>query len=55
MNTKGPVPKEDGSYDQGALYAILGSKNFMSQQELSDYLKAVKTIKRNPKNRCSPN
>jgi len=52
MLLKGSIPRPDGSYDFGVLYAMIRDKIFMNQEELSEYLGKIKTLKSNPKSYC---
>jgi hypothetical protein len=52
MYVKGSIPRSDGSFDFGILYAMIRDKIFMNQEELSEYLRKIKTINSNPKSYC---
>lgn len=52
MLLKGSIPRPDGSSDFGILYAMIRDKIFMNQEELSKYLRKIKTLKSNPKSYC---
>lgn len=52
MHVKGSIPKSDGSSVFGILYAMIWDKIFMNQEELSEYLRKIKTLKSNPKSYC---
>lgn len=53
MKMKGTVLNSHGYYDPAIIYAWTGTKTFMTQGELSNYLKNIKTLKTtNPRCRC---
>jgi hypothetical protein len=52
MDIPTTFPKPDGSAKRGRLYAMLGLENFMTQAELSSYLRKIKTLDANPRCRC---
>lgn len=52
MLLKGTIPKSDGSFYFGITYAMLGTKTFMNQEELSNYLKQIKTLNARPTSSC---
>jgi hypothetical protein len=52
MKMKGSIPNSHGYYDAGIIYAWTGTKTFMTQAELSNYLENIDTLKANPKSLC---
>ncbi|MDI1234156.1 MAG: hypothetical protein PSX81_07740 [bacterium] len=53
MKLQGTVPNNRGYYDHAIIYALLGTKSFMNQAELSSYLKQIRTLKANPRPTCN--
>lgn len=52
MKIIGDIPNSHGYYDRGIIYAWTGTKTFMTQVELSNYLKNIRTINANPRAQC---
>jgi hypothetical protein len=53
MGEYGSLLQADGSYSHEKIYAMLGTKWFLNQEELSNYLKQIKTLNANPKSKCN--
>lgn len=52
MKTIGDIPNSHGYFDRGIIYAWTGTKTFMTQTELSNYLRQIKTLNPNPRSLC---
>lgn len=52
MKIIGDIPNAHGYWNRGIIYAFTGTRTFMNQEELSEYLKQIKTIKPNPRSQC---
>ena len=53
MGEYGSLPRPDGTYSHEKIYAMLGTKWLMNQEELSNYIRQIKTLNANPRPKCN--